>query len=259
MSQPSRGCGACGALVPEGKKFCTKCGVPFVARPAAEAAIFTSDGQDVELDLVLRAQGASASDLQERLTPLVSSAVATHVRAQTHAALASPAGFAALEVAVKQTLSEAMRTLGLEVSDVTVVDIRAKGEQWQLGARAELDRAIREVEMGREWMKAEAATLDLKAVQFDMLVRSQRIERDHTFNVDKDELADRRRRQELADDAASLDVSDAQRDAATALQLDATARARDRVVGAEEHQRPNDRRGARRRVDGPGAGVLAPA
>ncbi len=236
MSQTSRACRACAREVPAGKKFCTGCGEPF-AEPSAEATgLFTKDGQQIELDLVLKAEGDRAAASASRVGPVVAAAAAKHLRRVDFSSLATAEGFRALEQALRSDVHAALRALGLTVAEVTVLDVRSKGGEWTLRARAELEQARTEILIGREWLAVEEQSLDLKVLGFDMALRNQRSERDHRFNLRRDEVADRKRHQALDDESADLDVADAQRDANRDVKLDAARRGRDRVVAAEDHQ-----------------------
>ena len=234
-AQPARVCAACAFQVPAGKKFCPQCGTPFVERAPEAAALYTKDGKQVELDLVLRAEGDRAAASADRIGPTVAGAASKHLRRFDFSALATEEGFRQLEQGVLADVSAALRALGLAVTEVTVLDVRAKGEEWLLRGRAELDQAQAEVLLGREWLASEEQSLDLKVLGFDMALRNQRTERDHRFHQQQDEVADRRRQQGLADETANLDVADAARGASRSVRLDAAERSRDRAIAGEAH------------------------
>ncbi len=235
MTHPTRGCGKCGAFVAEGKKFCSKCGEPFADRASADMPIHTADGQQVECDVVVRCQGTAVAGLEERVAPLVAGAIAQHVRGRKYGEIASAAGFTAVEAALRETIGVGLRAAGLEITDVTLVDIRSKGHEWLLGARAELQKALAEAELAKEWVGVEAQNLDVQAMTLELVLRSQRMDRDQAFAQDRDVLDDRARRQELLDRGAQLDVADAQRTVGTAIGLDAARRQGERAGRAEDH------------------------
>ncbi len=228
VQQPSRVCSKCGQNVKPEKKFCTGCGTPYEEPDAAAKSLFTRDGQQVELDLVLRAEGEYQAAAIERIGAVLWSAAAKRLRNTDFDTLSSAEGFKELEEGLVPDIEASLRGLGLTVVDLTVLDLRSKTGEWLLGARSQLERARQEITLGREWLEVEEQNVDLKALSLDMALRSQRAERDHLFNLDKEELADRRRRQELADGGAELDVADAQRDAHRDIAVD-------RAVSADDH------------------------
>ena len=233
-TQPSRSCGQCGQLVAEGRKFCTGCGTPFVAAAAGAAPIYTSDGQQLEIDLVVRAEGREVADSSDRLRSMVAAAASQHLRGRAYGDVATAEGMRALEQLVRATLRDGARALSLDVTEVTLLDVRAKGKEWLLGARAELERAMAQVEVGREWAAVDAKQLDLKALYLDIELRQRRMERDQAFSSDADDVADRDRRQALLDGEARLDAADANRAADRNLSLDAAQRREARAVRGED-------------------------
>lgn len=271
MTQPGRSCGKCGQLVPEAKKFCGKCGEEFVPQAADQAPIYTADGQQIEAQIVVRAEGKQDTTTADRLKPLIASAVSQHVRTRKFDDIASVAGFAELEKAIRDTVTIGARALGLDVTEVTLLDVRSKGKEWLLGARAELDRAIAGIEVGREWVAAdmqglelEGMQLNIKGRQLDLALRRQQLDRDHTFSqrtaelddkernlgldlrdqrMDQDQAfaadgntqADRERRQQMRDAAARLDVVDTNRQVDVDLGIDSAERRQNRAIQREDH------------------------
>lgn len=235
MTQPSRSCGTCGALVRLDKKFCTTCGAAFDMQTGGQAPLFTPDGHQVELDLVVRVEGMVDSELRDQIATVVESAVSGSLRNLPYSQLSTAEGFRSLEQRATDAVQSSLRTMGLSVLDITVLDLRSKSGEWLLGARAELDRALKEADLGREWMEVELKNLDLKATTLDLVLRSQRIERDHLFAEDRTVLDDRQRRQELLDRERELDVADASRTAQTEVALDGARRHRERAVATEDH------------------------
>lgn len=234
MTQPGRSCGKCGNVVAEGRRFCGKCGEPFVPPPAHEAPIYTADSQQVELDVIVRADGQHDETSADRLLPAVASAVSQHLRTRNFADLGTVLGFADLERAIRETVSTAAGALSLTVTSVTLLDMRAKGQEWLLGARAELEREKAGLQVGREWIVTEAQRLDLEQLHLELQLRTQRMQRAHALAQDADALADRQRRQSLLDAEAALEAADANRRADRDLAVDAAQRRERRGVRDQE-------------------------
>ncbi len=236
MTQPGRQCRKCGSLVAEGRAFCAKCGEVFVPPAADQLPLYTADPEQVEVDVVLRVDGKAEASVVDGLKPLVASAVSQHVRACKYDDLTTASGFAALEQAVRETVAAAARAMGLEVAQITLLDIRSKGKAWLLGARAELERDLAGIQIGREWLANESQRLDLEGLQLDLHLRTFRMQRDHAFSKDADDLADRDRRQALLDSESRLDVADRNRAADRDIALDGAQRRQDRTRQTEDQQ-----------------------
>ena len=257
QQQPDSRCGACGATVPAGDTFCGGCGRTYEAPPPTATALFTADGRQVELDLVVRVQGQSEEFRSDGLAVALVAAAGQALRAATWAAVATPEGFAQLEQALRTASDEALRAFALRVVSLTVLDARSKSEDWLLGGRADMERARQDVVLGREWLEQRSDELDLQEVVLDVALRQQRVQRDHelrglgerlegerraaaeaanhAFLGDESALADRRRRQGLAEGAAGLDVADADRGARRDVGLDLARRQTGRAAAAEDH------------------------
>ncbi len=270
LTSPTSGCGTCGREVPPGKKFCTGCGAPYTPRAPEATVLFTKDGQQLELDLVLRAVGDAGPLVADRIKSSVALAASKHLARFEFAQLTTASGFKELEAALLPDVQAAVQAVGLTVSEVTVLDVRSKGGQWLLKARAEMDQAKSGLMIGREWLAVEEQGLELKVLQNDLALRNQRAERDQKFNLLKeelsderrtaaanrdhatdireDELADRKRQQTSADDEAGLDVREAQRDANRDVGVDAAGRVRDRAVRAEDQRDTLDEASREREV-----------
>jgi hypothetical protein len=245
MVSPARVCSKCSARVAASDGFCSTCGTIFVAPPATATPLFTADGARVEIDLVVRVQGQHADFTPEKLAIPLVGAVAAHLRTVTFAALATAAGFAAAEQAIRGVAEQGLATFGLVLVAAAVVDVRDKRGQWILGARADLARARDEVLLGREWLKQRADAIDLEELTFAQKLAAQRVERearltsraaeleggrreaaivaDDAFGRDEATLDDRRRREALEVAQAELDSARAERGAS-----------RDRRVAAAE-------------------------
>ena len=262
LLSPDRRCASCSANVPEGNKFCDGCGKPFVAPPASASPLFTADGEQVELDLVVRVRGQSQDFSAERIAPALVGGAAAHLRGVALARCSTAAGFAAMEEAMQGSAQVALESFGLTLVSLSVVDIRSKTGQWLLGARADLSRAQKDIELGREWLAQREGEVDLQGLAFGQALRAQRGEREaklgqlalelevaareRTLRSEdgltraQAELADRQRRQGLADGAATLDVNDARRSAARDIDIkDAEQRAAD-AERARRHDKELD-------------------
>jgi predicted nucleic acid-binding Zn ribbon protein len=270
ITMPGRSCTKCGNLVPEGRKFCGKCGEAFVAPPAESTPIYTADKQQIEADVVLRAEGPQDPDLAARIKPMVAAALAQHLRTLRYDELVASNGFSKLEQALRETLNAAGAASGVSITDVTLLDVRSKGQEWLLGARAEIERAMQANSLGREWLVADTDAvnlrgeqLDLKRLEYELELRRLRVDRDQAFAIARDELddkerhdllavraqrmeletaramdaeaqADRLARQALLDETARLDVADADRDSNRTIALDAAARRQQRTLRTED-------------------------
>lgn len=270
LRSPDRNCKRCGVEVPGNLKFCTGCGTPYDETTAEESALFTSDGQQVEVDMVLRCQGDGRPDegAKETIRAALSSATRKFLRRVTFEETCSEDGFQKLEDDIASEAQDALQTLGLRLVEVNVLDVKSKNGEWMLGARADMVRARDQILLGREWLEVEAENIDLQELTFDLALKQQGIERDfafkrrsaeledehrtlklerehelrthqtetdHAFATEGVDLDDRKRRQVMLDDHAGLDVADAGRDAERDIGIDKAERTRDRHVAAEDH------------------------
>jgi double zinc ribbon protein len=235
MVSPARVCSKCSARVAASDGFCSTCGTIYVAPPATATPLFTADGARVEIDLVVRVQGQHADFTPERLAIPLVGAVAAHLRTVSFAALASAAGFAAAELAIRAAAEQGLASFGLVLVAAAVVDVRDKRGQWILGARADLARARDEVLLGREWLRQREGAIDLEELTFAQRLASQRVEREarlaartadldgarreaaivaeDAFTRDQASLDDRRRREAISIAEAELDSARAERGA----------------------------------------------
>jgi hypothetical protein len=223
-----RRCTSCKRELPASLSFCDGCGAkqpavidPPGGKPSAQSPLFTSDGQQVELDVVVRVQGQHEDFGPERIVPALVGAVAAHLRDRTFTALTSPGGFTALEQAASGAIAEALRGYGLSLVAIAVVDARSKTGQWVLAARADLERAAEDVRLGLSWLEQRDNELDLEQLVLTRILRMQSQQRDHAFARDEATTADRERRDGLAQRGAVLEVAAAQRDGATRAAKDA--------------------------------------
>jgi hypothetical protein len=229
-----RACVKCRAELPASLMFCDHCGEPqptgTVGGAAVDAttALFTRDGQQVELDLVVRVQGQHDDFTPARVAPALVSAAAAHLRAIDFAALIAPGGFAALEQAIAPAVSEALRGLGMTLVALAAIDARSKTGQWVLAARADLERAAEDVRLGLAWLEQRDNELDLEQLTLTRVLRAQQQRRDQAFGQDEAVTADRERRDGLAARQAALDVTKIGRDATTTAARDAADHERQR-------------------------------
>lgn len=239
----TRTCPSCASELPASLVFCDHCGHKQTPLPQADRLV-TSDGQDVEVDLVVRVQGQHERVDSESLRGPVKAAVTAHIRDVPWAELASADGFRALELSAATPLQTALAARGLQLVLVTVIDVRSKVESWALGARADLERAKAEMLVGRDWIAQHTEELDVQELALELALTRQRSERQHllrqrqlgldaAYATDRADLADRERRQSLEDARAKLDVADAARGAQTEVDVDRAERAAQRTVRAE--------------------------
>lgn len=227
---------------------------------AADAeALYTADGEGVEVDLVVRVMGQHEDFRPERLAPALQAATAARLRGLPMARLASGEGFAAVEDALRSDAARELASFGMQLVAISVIDVRAKTGMWLLGARAELGRAQAELTVRRQWLEQTGREVDVLELVTQQTLRRQQVERDgrlralagelqgarreadlrseDAFAKDQGALADRRRRQELQVDHSTLDIGDARRAAERQLELDAAARS---VVVAQRQSRQAD-------------------
>ncbi len=229
-----RTCVACRAELPASLAFCDHCGA---AQPTmtvggapidAATALFTRDGQQVELDLVVRVQGQHDDFTPARVAPAVVSAAAAHLRGVDFAALIGPGGFTALEQAIAPSVTEALHSLGMTLVALAAVDARTKTGPWLLAARADLERATEDVRLGLAWLEQRDHELDLEQLTITRVLRTQQQRRDQAFGQDEAATADRERRDGLAARQAALDTAKVARDAEVVGARDAADHARQR-------------------------------
>jgi hypothetical protein len=253
-----RTCAACRAELPAQLKFCDHCGAaqpvgtvgtgpagaavdktgltaepsgpyhPSLASLADPTGLYTSDGQQVELDLVVRIQGQHEDATPARVAPAVVSAVAAHLRAIEFRALVAPGGLGQLEQAIGPQVTEALRGFGMTLVALVAVDARSKTGQWVLAARADLERATEDLRLGLQWLEQRDHELDLEQLTLTRVLREQQQRRDHAFASDDAATVDRERRDGLAARQAALEVTVLQRDAQTVAARDAAVHERAR-------------------------------
>lgn len=237
-----RPCAQCHAELPVSLPFCDTCGAPQPAGTsgghAADATtpLFTRDGQQVELDLIVRVQGQHDDFTPAQVAPAVVAAVAAHLRGIDFAALVAPGGFTVLARAIGPSVTEGLSGLGMTLVTLTAVDARSKTGQWVLAARAELERAAEDLRLGVAWLEQRDNELDLEQLTLTRVLRQQQQQRDQAFARSEATLVDGERRDALAARQAALDVAKLQRDAATTAARDAAdqeRRRRDVLHGTE--------------------------
>ena len=210
-----RPCASCRHELPVSLRFCDACGAkqPAVTTGAGpDAPLFTADGQQLELDLVVRVQGQNEDFGPERIGPALAGAAAAHLRDTAFTSFTSGDGFTRLEQALTAAAGEALASFGLTLVALSVVDVRSKTGQWLLAARADLDRAHEDVKLGRSWLDQRDSELDLEEMTVARVLRQKTMERDSRLHEDAAALADRERREELADRDAALVAGAARRE-----------------------------------------------
>jgi predicted amidophosphoribosyltransferase len=231
-----RVCASCRAELPVSLRFCDRCGakqpVEVVGGAGADeqTPLFTVDGQQVELDLVVRAQGQHDDFTPGKIAPAVVAAVAAQLRDVAFATLASAAGMRALEAALAPAVTDALTSLGMTLVALAVIDVRSKTGQWVLAARADLERAAEDVRLGLSWLEQRDNELDLEQLTIARVLRSEQQRRDQRFAEDQAAVGDRERRDALAARGATVDVAQIQRTAAVAATRDAVELARQKTL-----------------------------
>lgn len=237
LAPKTRPCASCRAELPASMRFCDRCGhqqPPASAGSAtkmdATTPLFTADGQQVELDLVVRAQGQHDDFTPAKVAPAVVSAVALRLRELAFAELATAPGMRALETVIAPAIAEALTGLGMTLVAVVVLDVRSKTGQWVLAARADLERAAEDVRLGLSWLEQRDTELDLEQLTLARVLRAEQQRSDHRYAQQQATIADRERREELADRGAAIDVAQIDRTAAVTAAADAAALARQRTL-----------------------------
>ncbi len=216
-----RPCVSCKHELPASLRFCDVCGAKQPAvitggEPVTTATpLFTADGQQVELDVVVRVSGQHDDFGPARIAPALVAAMAASLRDTAFPTLTGPGGFAALETAAKGPVVEALAGFGMSLVAIAVIDARSKTGQWLLRARADLDRATEDVRLGLQWLEQRDHELDLDQLTLTRALRAQVQKRDAAFTADDSQMTDRERREALAARAAVLEQTAAQRRAAT--------------------------------------------
>jgi hypothetical protein len=210
-----RPCAACRHELPVSLRFCDRCGAKqAVGGAGAAGALFSADGQQLELDLIVRVQGQHDDFSPDKIAPALGGAAAAYLRGVAYPALTAPGGFATLEETLTAAAGEALGGFGLHLVALAVVDLRTKTGEWLLAARADLERAREDVKLGRAWLEQRDGELDLEELTVARALRQQAITRDAKLAEDTARVVDREQRQTLADREARMATADAQRDGA---------------------------------------------
>ncbi len=212
-----RRCSSCGTGIADADVFCTDCGERWVGPEAAAQPLFTADGHEVELDLIVRVQGATSEGTLQQVRDAAAAVAAAEVRRHQHAAVATREGFEALADAVAGRLAETLESVGVTVREVAVLDLRSKQGRWLLGARGDLELARQRLVIGREWLATEGEEIGFQEVVNGVVLRRQRLELDRLFAERQAGIEARTRQQQLDDREASLDLRDARRRAETEI------------------------------------------
>jgi len=249
--------------------FCGFCGEKQEGRdlsPAKEK-LYTSDGVDVEVHAIIRAQGQGNLSQGGMVTGALNSAAANAIRNVSFEEL-TKGGLKKINAALTATAREVVENLGFRLLGIQLIDVRSVQSDWLLDARNQLTKARQQIELDTEWADVNKQEIDLQAVVFgNMLLRAE-VEANHKFDMLKLELHDdfRRlkesnkyglmtademlnhefkmddmamqdleRRQGLKDRQSDLDIADAQREALTDVKVDQSLRARERILAQEDH------------------------
>jgi len=260
-----RKCVACQHELPASLGFCDACGAkqPAVidsigAQGALSSAtpLFTADGQQVELDLVVRVHGQHEDFAAESIAPALIAAAAQHLRRVGYAALASEAGLAALEAALQPGAKVALQAYGLTLVTLSALDLKTKTGQWLLSARADLERAKADVAVGHEWAEQRGSELDLEQLTVQLVLRQQATARAQKLSEREADVADREARVALDDRVAAVERSGVARGAEldrvkSEARRDGEVRSRDARIEDERlvHAAALEREAARRELD----------
>jgi len=258
-----RQCVACKHELPASLGFCDACGAkqPVVVDVANEALgsatpLFTADGQQVELDLVVRVQGQHEDFAAESIAPALVAAAAQHLRRVGYAVLASEAGLAALEAALQPGAKVALQAHGLTLVTLNAIDLKTKTGQWLLSARADLERAKADVAVGHEWAEQRGSELDLEQLTVQLVLRQQATARAQKLSEREADVSDREARVELDDRVAAVERSGVARQAELdrvkgEARRDGEVRSRDARIEDERlvHAAALEREAARRELD----------
>jgi RNA polymerase subunit RPABC4/transcription elongation factor Spt4 len=227
-----RPCATCQRELPVSLRFCDACGAKQPTMtvggdpPTAETPLFSADGQQLELEVVVRVQGQHDELGADAIAPALVGAVAAHLRTTDLAALTAPGGLTALEAAIAPATTATLAGLGLTIVTLAVVDVRTKLGAWKLAAKADLDRAREDVTLGFAWLEQRDGELDLEQLTLTRILREQRQQRDQKFTQAEAATADRERRDGLAAREAAVDVAAATRAGATRAAIDTIEEAR---------------------------------
>ena len=225
-------CASCGGEVAFGQKFCTHCGAPQPApQPAAEGSLFTQDGVQAELDVVMSVEGSNTPTSPEDVLQRTAQRV---LREKPWSEVVSTEGFAALEQALAQAATEALTALGLHLVDLDLIDVRSPTGAWVLNARAEMAKARDQAMVGREWLTLREDTLDVEELSLAMVLREQRVHREHAFTRRQAAVEDARRHAAL--DRAEQQLASEARAAGHADALKAGTEAQARAMQAAAHR-----------------------
>lgn len=224
----TRACVKCRAEIPASMRFCDACGEKQPTVPSttgnvdSTSALFTSDGQQVELDLVVRVSGQHDDFTPAKIAPALAQAAGAYLRTAAFTSLVGAGGFAALEQAMRAPAEQALAALGMQLQSLAVVDARSKTGQWVLSARADLERAAEDVRLGLSWLEQRDNELDLEQLTITRVLRQAQQRRDQAFANDASAVADKERREDLANRGTNMAIAAEQRAAA----VDAAQRAR---------------------------------
>ena len=197
-------CPQCNGPVRATAKFCSGCGatVPREGdhhRPSNQ--IFTSDPAEVEYDIAISLKvptGVGDSDLKPALFNALRGACRRHSKGYTFAELEQPERLAELEKKLEADLVPMSATLHAEITGLRIVDLRRKGGEWELQARADMEAAREQLAAGMQWLEIETKELDLQSMAEELALRRARDRQNTKIRMKSLELEGERAYEELS-------------------------------------------------------------
>ena len=191
--------GKCGKQLPFSKRFCGFCGERQPIHPekneeGVEMPLTTSDGHQLELDVVFQLQGQGDFGQNESLIPAIASAAAGAVRGMTASEAMAANGLRKIQDEIADKLTR--QITGFQLKKVVVLDVKDKNGQWLLNARADVQRQKDQLELNKEWMSLEADEMSVEKMALEMVLERQNLQRDMDFERLKMEQADELRKLE---------------------------------------------------------------
>jgi hypothetical protein len=249
--------------------ICSFCGEKQEGRDLSptKEKLYTSDGVDVEVHAIIRAQGQGNLTQGGMVTGALNSAAANAIRNVSFEEL-TKGGLKKINAALTATAREVVENLGFRLLGIQLIDVRSVQSDWLLDARNQLTKARQQIELDTEWADVNKDEIDLQAVVFgNMLLRAEvdanhkfdmlklelhddfrRLKEsnkyglmtademfNHDFQMDDMAMQDLERRQDHKNRQSDLDIADAQREAVTDVKVDQSLRARDRILAQEDH------------------------
>lgn len=254
---------SCSAELPKVTKFCTTCGCAQPSRAEDQATgeqrpLTTKDGEHAELDIVLQFYGAG--NLKPGINQIVDSisSVASRIISHvTYEELLSKEIFAKISDEAKTDIHKIAQTLGLRLTEITVLDVRSKSREWEMSTRADINRMKKELELNKEWLEVDGMKLDLEAEALKLVVQGAQMRSEHEFQMfrmereqelkrleyeleanrrqDEAVLNDQELRQDFRDRTSTLNIADAARASNEQIQVDQHQRTANRHMRDQDH------------------------